>query len=262
MAFNIIDNTTPKGTDVMKTIDDSVRTLKSDIINNFQEISGYPNNSIITLQEWTTSNRPSTNLKANLIGYNSDLKVIEKYDGSSSWIAMTPNITLSQWTVAERPSTPFTGQYGYNSDLNVTERYNGSAWTRVSGGRRGDIKMWSGSVSDIETGWCLADGVQRTHPEGGNFTPPNLKDRFILGAGNSYGVGVTGGEATHTLTIAEMPYHNHGIHTYYSSGVQAPIVTRYDGRYDAGIVGSEYTGGGLAHNNLPPYYALCFLYKL
>ena len=36
-----------------------------------------------------------------------------------------------------------------------------------------------------------------------------LKDRFLIGAGNSYEVNATGGEATHTLTIDEMPKHSH-----------------------------------------------------
>lgn len=43
---------------------------------------------------------------------------------------------------------------------------------------------------------------------GGNWE--RLYDRFLVGAGDTYGVGQTGGEASHTLTTWEMPTHNHG----------------------------------------------------
>ena len=36
-----------------------------------------------------------------------------------------------------------------------------------------------------------------------------LQDRFLVGAGNSYSIGATGGEATHTLTTSELPSHKH-----------------------------------------------------
>jgi microcystin-dependent protein len=37
-----------------------------------------------------------------------------------------------------------------------------------------------------------------------------IEGRFLLGASSTYGVGTTGGSATHTLTVNEMPSHNHG----------------------------------------------------
>ena len=43
---------------------------------------------------------------------------------------------------------------------------------------------------------------------GGTWT--QIKDRFILAAGNTFAVKQTGGEETHTLTVAEMPSHSHG----------------------------------------------------
>lgn len=43
---------------------------------------------------------------------------------------------------------------------------------------------------------------------GGTWT--QIQNRFLIGAGGSYAVNATGGEATHTLTVAEMPSHNHG----------------------------------------------------
>lgn len=64
----------------------------------------------------------------------------------------------------------------------------------------GAIIMWSGSVATIPTGWVLCDGNNNT---------PNLMDRFVVGAGQSYAVGNTGGSNTVSLTVSQMPNHTH-----------------------------------------------------
>lgn len=86
----------------------------------------------------------------------------------------------------------------------------------------GFIGMWSGSAASIPAGWRLCDGTGGT---------PNLRDRFIVGAGASYSPGVTGGTVTqtpavsvaaHALTLSEIPYHDHNWsqapHTHPGSG--------------------------------------------
>lgn len=89
------------------------------------------------------------------------------------------------------------------------------------------------------------------------FVVPDLRDRFIVGAGNNYALADAGGEDVHTLTIAEMPNHAH----YYTPPVfnvdlespGAPDV------FAAGIglpVLSDDEGGSGSHENRPPYYAL------
>lgn len=60
--------------------------------------------------------------------------------------------------------------------------------------------MWSGQSSNIPSGWALCNGQNGT---------PNLQDRFIVGAGNQYSVGATGGANEVTLTTAQMPSHSH-----------------------------------------------------
>ena len=64
----------------------------------------------------------------------------------------------------------------------------------------GIIAMWSGEVASIPGGWALCDGDNGT---------PDLRDRFIVGAGGDYSVGDTGGETEVTLTTAQLPSHSH-----------------------------------------------------
>lgn len=64
----------------------------------------------------------------------------------------------------------------------------------------GMIMMWSGSENSVPEGWCLCDGVQRRDRDGTLRTPPNLRDRFIAGAGSSYSVNQTGGSTGGTFT--------------------------------------------------------------
>lgn len=267
MAFNLLDVTTPKGTDMVKFVDDDIRALKGDLNNNFSEFCGYPNNSFIKLFTWTTATRPTTGLVANLTGYNSDLQCIEKYDLTNTvWVPLTQQ-SLTAWTTTTRPSSPFTGQFGYCSDLDVFERYNGSAFVRVNSGRRGDIKIWSGSASDIQTGWALANGQSITI-DGSTFTTTDLRDKFVVGAGSTYTVGATGGEVNHTLTTNEIPGHAHTL-TAQSYGANVGFGTPTGWSEDAQSSGRYITKttdggnvGGAAHNNLPPYYSVCYLYKL
>lgn len=93
-----------------------------------------------------------------------------------------------------------------------------------------------------------------------------LKDRFLLGAGNTYINGDTGGEATHTLTVNEMPSHRHSLrvvkdnetnsHGYFPKGNNSQ--GNNNGWADAIDTDNAnnalgYTGGNQAHNNMPPY---------
>lgn len=88
------------------------------------------------------------------------------------------------------------------------------------------------------------------------------KDVFILASGDSYKTGATGGEATHTLTVDEMPSHTHDIAsgvTYTSDAtgniqaVQNNSYFHYTNSYN-----TKSAGGGQAHNNMPPYYSMPF----
>ena len=94
---------------------------------------------------------------------------------------------------------------------------------------------------------------------GGN-TWSRITGRFLLGADfGEYGIGSTGGEASHTLTTDEMPSHDHVVYgspntsTNNGCSINGTIVgnTKFN---NTGRTGS--TGGGQAHNNMPPYKAV------
>lgn len=90
-----------------------------------------------------------------------------------------------------------------------------------------------------------------------------IKDVFLLSAGDTYTAGSMGGEATHKLTWNEMPKHSHEQYVSANSGSEA---IRHDFSRDAG--GSKYPQGcntGIAgndqpHNNMPPYLTV-YMYK-
>lgn len=206
----------------------------------------------------------------------------------------------------------------------------------------GIIAMWSGASNAIPTGWVLCNGQNGT---------PDLRNRFIVGAGSSYSVGNTGGSDTVSLNTNQIPAHSHGFslsavsagahthghtfgvslgnlktssggaHTHTLSGSNSATLNfdaseypywQYPG-YRLVIGGEEYrdtnvdvnlnisgstssagahthtitgsasltgsissggahthsvsgsisnSGGGQAHENRPPYYALCFIMKV
>jgi len=127
----------------------------------------------------------------------------------------------------------------------------------------GGIFLWSGSIGSIPAGYVLCNGSNGT---------PDLRNRFVVGAGSTYVVDATGGSAdavvvSHTHSLTD-PGHSHGI-------AAANLNGRTDGAqaYNAGAttnVSSETKTTGITvvsagvsgtNANLPPYYALCYIMK-
>ena len=87
-----------------------------------------------------------------------------------------------------------------------------------------------------------------------------IKDRFILAAGDTYPAASSGGESEVTLTTVQMPSHNHGLpHPNQAGDTTAPIAffSESDTTKTFGAVAcySNNAGGGEPHNNMPPYLA-------
>ena len=139
----------------------------------------------------------------------------------------------------------------------------------------GCILIWSGSAGSIPSGFQLCDGTNGT---------PDLRNSFVLGAGNSYVVGQTGGSAdavlashTHTATsVVTDPGHVHSTRTN-SGGAGSDagyLPTGYNNFFGSTAHGMDSATTGITvattnaasgvsptGGNLPPYYALCYIYK-
>ena len=92
-----------------------------------------------------------------------------------------------------------------------------------------------------------------------------IKDRFILAAGDTYAAGTIGGEASHTLSISEMPKHYHLMYTNYNPTSHDSTKHVFDytsGAYKAQNSYSTFSnviddsGYSQPHNNMPPYVAM------
>ena len=162
----------------------------------------------------------------------------------------------------------------------------------------GTIVIWNGSVDASgyplmgitpNTNWKICDGTGGT---------PDLRERFVVGsggnnpsvAGTGYTSGNTGGEVTHSLTVAELPSHNHtgtttsnGAHTHDVSSIPnggegyvgafnssnevykwantGTVTSTSDGAHTHTLTVNN-NGSGTAHENRPPYYALIYIMKL
>eukprot|EP00775_Hariotina_reticulata_P007740 gene7740-7939_t len=159
--------------------------------------------------------------------------------------------------------------------------------TQANALARGSIIMWSGS--NPPAGWLLCDGTNGT---------PDLRNRFVVGAGGKYPTNSVGGQEVSptetdfagvhahggatgpfTLTVAHIPPHTHTVQMW--GGEQSrpvyehPAHTMYD--TPANMVTTGATGGGQAHDHgiggdgahkhyawvtvIPPYYALAYIMK-
>ena len=169
-----------------------------------------------------------------------------------------------------RGATGFTGATGPQGATGV------QGATGANAIPAGVIVLWSGSAVSIPGGWYLCDGTNGT---------PNLRDRFVVGAGTSYVVADTGGSAdsvvvSHTHTVSgntnAAGNHSHNtLWTYYDGGGGRGLVDPVNpgsGSYavpttEAGLhnhtitISASTTGESGTGKNLPPYYALCYIMK-
>lgn len=122
----------------------------------------------------------------------------------------------------------------------------------------GSIIMWAGAVETVPTGWQLCNGTNGT---------PDLRDRFVVGAGNTYAVGNTGGAAQVTLTTDQLPAHTHSYSDKYTDGNRQDGSHAWDATTDKNPTyttenkNTGSVGGNQAHENRPPYYAVAMICK-
>jgi len=200
---------------------------------------------------------------------------------TSNWgnTTMSDIATALTGSVASDGQTPITGnlQMGGNK---ITGMANGTALTDAATVAQsvptGCILMWSGSIATIPTGWLICDGTNGT---------PDLRSRFIVGAGSTYAVNATGGSADATLVS-----HNHGgttsgqsvghTHALTANAVEASSAGTLNAPggvsstfFSTNVVNTTNTqssdhthsittqGSSATNANLPPYLALAYIMK-
>ena len=133
----------------------------------------------------------------------------------------------------------------------------------------GGIILWSGAIENIPEHFALCDGANGT---------PDLRNRFVIGAGGTRAPDDTGGAETHTHTVG--PTGSAGSHSHSVSGTTGgPSATssRASGGVSVASAGHTHafsanssSGGSHTHNNpstgaganLPPYYALAYIMRV
>lgn len=149
----------------------------------------------------------------------------------------------------------------------------------------GVIMIWSGTDGNVPTGWHICDGGTY-----GGLVSPDLRDRFVIGAGGDYAVNATGGPATyngtiaptgtvtigdHALATAELPPHAHTYTEYYATasggGYGYSSNNYWLGGQTARSAGEQTDGDGahghagstasLTCDTVPLYHSLYYIMK-
>ena len=153
---------------------------------------------------------------------------------------------------------------------------------------RGMIIAWYGTALNVPSGWAICNGSNGT---------PDLRDRFIVGAGGKRESGIKGGEENVTLSVDQMPSHGHDVNVNTGAAIGRFDLWKVDPEA-SGCFSQQYIGNGIknansrnsggdpvwrinfnianmlnsiqvndaggskAHNNMPPFYALYYIMKL
>lgn len=259
--------------------DDTGGTVNMFVVNPSPAYTAYSNYMSITFRAGTT-NTGACMINVNGLGW----VYITFADGSAllpGAIVAGELVELVMWGGA---FALINSRYGYYStyaanSVTVNAADNSTAIATTAFVRSylpvGSIILWYGSVGSIPAGWRLCDG--------GNGTP-NLSNRMVVSQGSLFGVGATGGlfdstlpSHTHNISIGD-PGHGHSLNgdriwgqarsgsgTLSAGFVGGSPVSYIDGinNNTTGISASaDWQGVSPSWNNMPPYYALCYIMKV
>jgi microcystin-dependent protein len=140
---------------------------------------------------------------------------------------------LYHTTARARSAISASGDLNYNSSSGVMSFSAPSAFVQ------GMIIIWSGNTGDIPTGFKLCDGT---------FGTPNLTDRFVVGAGAAYSPGSAGGNNSQTLSVDQIPSHDHSLS---ASGQTDSGGSHFHYSFRSGNHGQLQNGSNMSSNNYP-----------
>ncbi|MCI0756683.1 phage tail protein [Teichococcus vastitatis] len=218
-TFNLVkdlDINSPAGGDSRAQGDDHIRGIKKTIKNQFTSLEGPVTVTAAQLNDVVA-------LRSELNTAKTDLtKVLTLAGGIMSGPIVAPAFT-----------TPPSGVI--NAGL---IQQNGVRLIPV-----GTVVMWYGDLNAVPAGWYVCNGTNGT---------PDLRNRFIVGAGAAYGVGVTGGVDTHNVQTSTNGHHNHtgvvtagGYHTHGGTVGHTALGIEHIPAHQHGMVSNSGGGGGL-----------------
>lgn len=186
------------------------------------------------------------------------------------------------YTSASRPSNPYDGQLIWETDTGLMRRWNDaeSEWETMQTTPTGVVADFAGATAP--SGWLICDGASLSRVtyaalfavlgttygsvDSTHFTLPNAKGRVSVGLDSAQtefdALGETGGAKTVTLTVAQMPAHNHpGLHRYvsrqvFSSGSVDVRVGALENGLGPSAASAHSQGADSPHPNLQPYITL------
>jgi microcystin-dependent protein len=202
-----------------------------------------------------------------------------------SKITITPGVVVEDTTGVEQFAVTSSGEIKVMGPLRVgssvsntpgsssqvlTSQGTGLPPVWAEGFPIGGIIIWYGNSSAIPTGWALCNGDKVN-----GFTTPDLRDRFVVGAGGSYNINQNGGSkdavvVAHTHTVTD-PGHTHRLPTDSNGTVNQQSLTPTANSDEAFLQPTESSKTGITiasagesgtGKNLPPYYALCYIMRV
>jgi microcystin-dependent protein len=212
---------------------------------------------------------------------NQVLKKVDSTDYNTTW----GTIAGAVYQPSE-PSSPQTGDVWVDSDavagvLNQNDyltKNDFELFTTPIGG----VTTFAGTASPSSK-WAICDGtavsrttystlftvIGTTYGVGDGtttFNLPNLKGRVVVGVDAAQtefdALGETGGAKTHTLTVDQIPSHQHSFARANAGTFTGIIGSNGHGGTVLETLFTAATGGGQAHNNLQPYIALNYLIRI
>jgi hypothetical protein len=133
------------------------------------------------------------------------------------------------------------GNNNFTLSANSTE-YLGLKFINYSGLPIGGIILWYGDTNTIPSGFALCDGMNGT---------PDLRDKFIVGAGGAYAVGAMDGTSTHTHTQVNTGSEASHTHTQGNTGSESSHTHNISGTTSSGntSAGMESGQNNYSHEN-------------
>ncbi len=226
-----------------------------------------------------------------------DVQIQYSIDGSTNWHALVTSSDFYMRLSTDAGTTwgtalKYRGVNGLDSTPSgVVQQYIGttapSGWLLLQGGSIGDASssatiransdtealftlLWN-SISDTYAAVSSGRGASAAADFAAHktITLPDLRGRTVIGSGTGSGLtsrthGATGGAETHTLSIGEIPSHQHSLNTSYpfTAGGSSALLPYANSAtvYNQSASGAQ--GGGGAHNNMQPFLALNYIIKL